>query len=198
MSELRGSRLRLKDPKEASALWGKLVCDSSMGYWDAALADVKALRVELGETTTVARSWLLHFSLFTYFKRVGATQVFLDHVIDFGTYAYANTIEVAAPHLCRYLAVAAILNRKKRSFLKRVMKIIEQEQYRYSDVFTEFLIAMVECDFPKANERIKGFAAEIEEDFFLVDFKDEVLDSNINYWQVKRVSEKQTLIYCVT
>ena len=167
------------DSLETSALWGKLVCDTGMAYWDAAIADINALRsaLESSATTTVARSWLLHYSLFTYFKRINATQMFLEHVIDFSTYAYANTIEVASPHLIRYLAAAAILNRKKRSFLKRIMKIVEQEQYAYSDPITKFLVAVLECDFAEANKLMKTLSDEAEGDYFLQDHKDELLDA---------------------
>lgn len=174
------------DSKESSARWGKLVCDTLSGAYDSARDDIEVIRADqqrestnaFSETSIVARSWLLHHSLFTYFKRVGASQIFLEHVIDFSTYNYANTIEVMAPHLVRYLAAAAILNRKRRSFLKRITKIIEQEAYNYSDEFTQFLVAIVsESDFEKANKLIRGLAAQAEDDFFLAEHKDELVNA---------------------
>jgi len=168
------------DSNEISALWGKLVCDSLIGNFDEAAKGVAALRAEQQPpvpVTVVARSWLLHHSLFTYFKRPDASHLFLDDVIDFSTYMYANTIEVNSPHLIRYLAAAAILNRKRRSFLKRVIKIMEQEAYNHEDQFAKFLMAIGESDFERANDVIKTLAAEAEEDYFLADMKEELVNS---------------------
>jgi translation initiation factor 3 subunit E len=147
-----------------------------MGFWDQTQNDIQNLRDHLDQSgTSVARATLLHYSLFTYFKRVGAAQLFLEHVIDFSTYVYANTVQIVCPYLLRYLAAAAILMRKKRSVLKKVAKMAEQEAHAYSDSFTQFLVSVTELDFPTANECLKKLAVEAETDFFLKEHKEDLI-----------------------
>nr|CAD7453497.1 unnamed protein product [Timema tahoe] len=50
-----------------------------------------------------------------------------------------TTDKTMCPHILRYLATAVIINRSRRSALKDLVKVIQQESYTYRDPITEFL-----------------------------------------------------------
>jgi translation initiation factor 3 subunit E len=71
---------------------------------------------------------LIHWSLFVFVN----TETGLDDMIDmFLTKPeYANTIQTVCPHILRYLTAAVIVTEKKRSALKDLVRLIQQESYR--------------------------------------------------------------------
>lgn len=50
-----------------------------------------------------------------------------------------STIQNSCPWILRYLAVAVVINKKRRSQLKELVKIIEQEAHTYTDPILRFL-----------------------------------------------------------
>lgn len=69
---------------------------------------------------------------------------------------YLNAIQTNAHHLLRYLATAAIVNKRRRNVLKELIKVIQQERYTYSDPVTEFLECLyVNYDFEGAQKKLR-------------------------------------------
>jgi translation initiation factor 3 subunit E len=72
----------------------------------------------------------------------------------------------------RYLAAAIITNKRRRSMLKDLVRILQCETY--SDPITEFLLKLfVEYDFDGAQTKLAECDVVLENDFFLVGCKDE-------------------------
>lgn len=68
---------------------------------------------------------------------------------------YLNAIQTYAHHLLRYLAIAVIINKRRRNSLKDLVKVIQQEQYTYRDPITEFLECLfVNYDFERAQQKL--------------------------------------------
>lgn len=68
---------------------------------------------------------------------------------------YLNAIQTNAHHLLRYLAIAVIINKRRRNSLKDLVKVIQQEQYTYRDPITEFLECLfVNYDFERAQQKL--------------------------------------------
>ena len=64
-----------------------------------------------------------------------------------------QSIRAEAPHLLRYLAAAVITNKRRRSMLKDLVRILQNEQY--SDPITEFLVCLfVDYDFEAAQQKL--------------------------------------------
>jgi len=69
---------------------------------------------------------------------------------------YLNAIQTSAPHLLRYLAIAFIVNKRRRPQFKDFIKVIQQEQHSCKDPITEFLACIyVNYDFDGAQEKMK-------------------------------------------
>ncbi|KAL5501750.1 INT6 [Sanghuangporus vaninii] len=185
-----------------SALWGKLASDILTGKWDTALEQLNELREIIDSrsptpslTTSAegamlsqlqARTWLLHWSLFVYFNHSqGRTQLLETFLAP----SYLNTIQNACPWILRYLATAAVLSRKAsaaggstssrvRHSLKEIVKVVQTEEYQYSDPITKFLKELyLEFDFEAAQRELTTAVQVVENDFFLQEFKDDFLDN---------------------
>src|SRR5687768_4060564 len=71
-------------------------------------------------------------------------------------YRYINAIQTTAPHILRYLTAAVITNKKRRSVLKDLVRVIQQESYTYRDAITEFLESLyINFDFEGAQTRLR-------------------------------------------
>lgn len=134
-----------------------------------------------------ARTWLLHWSLFVYFNHDQGRTLLLE---TFLAPAYLNTIQTACPWVLRYLATAAVLARKAsavggsttssrvRHSLKEIVRIVQTEEYQFSDPITKFLKELyLEFDFEAAQRELTTAVQVVENDFFLQEFKDEFLDN---------------------
>jgi len=198
-------------------LWGKLAAESiTLKTTDdvvAAVADIEFLadRIEKGEDNNSEnyhleqlqrRSWLLHWSLFTFFKsdiqesqdpdpslRENGAPILAK---DFPKYLKAkmievflnpknlNSIQTNCPHLLRYLSVMLICSDKKtnRKNLQTLIKVIQQEQYNYRDPITSFVeCLLVSFDFDSAQERLRECEMVLSNDYFLEHMKDEFIES---------------------
>lgn len=177
-----------------SAHWGKLASDILSGKWEVALEELNTLRDALPSSSHTddaalaqlqSRTWLLHWSLFVYFKHPQGRLLLLD---TFLSPQYLNTIQASCPWILRYLTSAAILSRKAssgssvtsrvRHAIKEVVKVIQMEEYQYSDPITNFLKELYsEFDFEAAQKELANAMKVASEDFFLNEFKDELLDN---------------------
>ncbi|CAG7846791.1 Eukaryotic translation initiation factor 3 subunit E {ECO:0000255/HAMAP-Rule:MF_03004} Short=eIF3e {ECO:0000255/HAMAP-Rule:MF_03004} [Serendipita indica DSM 11827] len=188
-----------------SAHWGKLACDILFGQWDTALEELNSLREtidsRLGSAAAnapagpnasseaalaqlQARTWLIHWSLFVYFNHAQGRSLLLD---TFLSPAYLNTIQTSCPWVLRYLAVAAIVTRKSanatsgraRHALREIVRVIQMEEYQYTDPITQFLKELyLEFDFDAAQKSLAIAEKVVENDFFLWDLKQEFLDNS--------------------
>ncbi|CAG0885950.1 unnamed protein product [Cyprideis torosa] len=63
-----------------------------------------------------------------------------DKSESYPTKQYLNAIQTMCPHILRYLAAAVITNKQhRRTVMKDLVKVIQQESYTYRDPITEFL-----------------------------------------------------------
>lgn len=69
---------------------------------------------------------------------------------------YLNAIQTMCPHVLRYLTTAVITNKRRRTVLKDLVKVIQQESYTYKDPITEFLECLyVNFDFDGAQQKLR-------------------------------------------
>merc|ERR1711976_8019 len=157
-----------------NALWGKLASEILMQDWDAALEDLNRLKDVIDNNTMASslqslqhRTWLIHWSLFVFFNHPKGR----DLIIDLFLYQpqYLNAIQTMCPHVLRYLTTAVITNKRRRTVLKDLVKVIQQESYTYKDPITEFLECLyVNFDFDGAQQKLRECETVLVNDFFLV------------------------------
>ncbi|CEQ40504.1 SPOSA6832_02116, partial [Sporobolomyces salmonicolor] len=182
-----------------SAMWGKLAADILEGSWDAALEELNGLREHIDQRGSAGpggplvalqqRTWWLHWSLFVYYNHPNGREALLESWLNQN---YLNTLQTSAPWLLRYLVAAVVISRKStlrsaaagnsarsREAVRDVVRALGQEQYQYSDAVTEFLRKLYgEVDFEGAREEMaKAAGGELEDDFFLEQFKDEFVEN---------------------
>ncbi|KAG9024032.1 eukaryotic translation initiation factor 3 subunit E [Tulasnella sp. UAMH 9824] len=187
-----------------SAQWGKLASEILSGEWDKALDELNKLKdfIESGLplpainapatanapgsaalTQLQARTWLMHWSLFVYFNAEDGRSALLETFLNS---TYLNTMQTSCPWLLRYLAAASIISRKGtaaasrtvRTSLPTIVKLIQAEQYQYSDPITTFLTDVyVDFDFEQAQKSLKDAETVLDSDFFLWEFKGEFLEN---------------------
>ena len=91
---------------------------------------------------------------------------------------YLQTIQTNCPHLLRYLTCAVICNKRKKSQFKELVKVIQQEQYAYSDPLTKFLECLyLEFDFDQAQVQLTECESAITSDYLLHELRDEFLEN---------------------
>jgi translation initiation factor 3 subunit E len=133
-----------------------------------------------------ARTWLLHWSLFVFFNlgEVQGCQALLEMFLS---PAYLNTIQTSCPHLLRYIVAAAIITRRtpkpagtrgNRDHIKDLTRIVQMEEYQYSDPVTNFLKELFgDFDFEKAQERLTIAEEVVRSDFFLSGSVDQFVEN---------------------
>ncbi|XP_075224581.1 eukaryotic translation initiation factor 3 subunit e [Lycorma delicatula] len=171
------------DKNYLNVLWGKLASEILLQNWEAALEDLTKLREFIDGNTFGSslqllqqRTWLIHWSLFVFFNHSKGR----DLIIDMFLYKpnYLNAIQTMCPHILRYLATAVIINRSRRSALKDLVKVIQQESYTYKDPITEFLEHLyVNFDFEGARQKLHECEAVLLSDFFLVACLEEFVEN---------------------
>jgi len=165
-----------------SALWGKLGGNILLEKWDNALNDLHELKdaIDSGDYGTSLeqlqqRTWLIHWALFIFFNhqngRTGIIDLFFQE-------RYLNTIQTNCPHILRYLATASITNKKRKTVVKDLIKVLQQAQNQYKDPITEFLECLyIHFDFDGAQQKLRECEEVLENDFFLVACKDEFIEN---------------------
>ena len=107
--------------------------------------------------TLQQRTWLIHWGLFVYFNHSKGRDLLIDHCLVSDP-QYLNAIQTQCPHILRYLSVAVIANKRRRSnnMMKELVKIIEQESYAYRDPITDFISCLyIDYDFDGAQKKLK-------------------------------------------
>jgi translation initiation factor 3 subunit E len=143
--------------KVLAASWGRLACEILLANWDQANEELNRLRDLIENKSQFThvqllqqRTWLLHWSLFIFFQHPKGRDMIVDL---FFLPQFINTLQVTCPYLLRYLTGTVILNKRRRSVLKDLVKIIQQEMHNYRDPVTDFLNCLQgDCDFEKAQK----------------------------------------------
>lgn len=172
------------DKNYLNASWGKLASEILTQDWDTALEDITKVREyidnNMGTQSPLQvlqqRTWLIHWSLFVFFNHIKGR----DMIIDMFLYRphYLNAIQTMCPHILRYLAAAVIVNRSRRSALKDLVKVIQQESYTYRDPITEFLEHLyVNFDFDGARQKLQECQEVLCNDFFLIALLNEFVEN---------------------
>ncbi|KAL9981461.1 hypothetical protein ACROYT_G010167 [Oculina patagonica] len=171
------------DRNTLNALWGKLGSEILMQNWETALEDLNRLKDVIesnnaGGTLQMLqeRTWLIHWSLFVFFNHPKGR----DLIIDLFLYQpqYLNAIQTTCPHILRYLTTAVITNKRRRTVLKDLVKVIQQESYTYKDPITEFLECLyVNFDFDGAQQKLRECETVLLNDFFLVACLDDFIEN---------------------
>ncbi|ORX53681.1 eukaryotic translation initiation factor 3, subunit 6 [Hesseltinella vesiculosa] len=165
-----------------SASWGKMAAEILEGNWDAALEEIQYLREIIDQKNFTAplqqlqqRTWLIHWSLFVFFNHPKGR----DGIVDlFFAPAYLNTIQTTCPWILRYLATAVVVNRRRKTQMKELVKIIEQEGYEYRDPVTEFIEALfIKFDFEDAQKKLKECEYVLSHDFFLAATEEDFMEN---------------------
>jgi len=91
---------------------------------------------------------------------------------------YVNTIQTTCPHVLRYLTTAVITNKRRRTVLKDLVQVIQQESYTYRDPITEFLECLyVNFDFDAAQQKLRECEKVLSNDFFVVGCIEEFVEN---------------------
>eukprot|EP00287_Rhodomonas_sp_CCMP768_P009135 CAMPEP_0196723696 /NCGR_PEP_ID=MMETSP1091-20130531/5763_1 /TAXON_ID=302021 /ORGANISM="Rhodomonas sp., Strain CCMP768" /LENGTH=453 /DNA_ID=CAMNT_0042065683 /DNA_START=9 /DNA_END=1370 /DNA_ORIENTATION=- len=170
-----------------SALWGKLAAEILLEKWEDAIADLNQLREVIDARHFPSplqqlqqRTWLIHWSLFVYFKpELASYPNFRSEVIDlFFSERYLQTIQTNCPHILRYLTTAVITNPRRRGVLKDLVRIIQQEHHTYRDPITEFVeCLLVNFDFDSAQEKLRQCEQVLGTDYFLQSLREEFIQN---------------------
>ncbi|KAE8741449.1 hypothetical protein FOCC_FOCC013049 [Frankliniella occidentalis] len=166
-----------------NVLWGKLASEILVQNWDTALDDLNKLREFIDSNQFPSslhvlqqRTWLIHWSLFVFFNHTKGR----DLIIEMFLYRphYLNAIQTMCPHILRYLATAVIINRTRRTALKDLVKVIQQESYTYRDPITEFIEHLyVNFDFDGARQKLHECQTVLFNDFFLIACLEEFVEN---------------------
>jgi translation initiation factor 3 subunit E len=81
------------------------------------------------------RAWLLHWSLFLFFKHEDKVKSFLELSLESN---YDLTMELMCRHLLRYL-FGSLLISKKKDALSTLKGFVKETSYKFSDEYTEFV-----------------------------------------------------------
>lgn len=168
--------------KSVSAVWGKFASEILIQQWDSALDDMSRLKeiIDSRSFTTPLqqlqqRTWLIHWSLFVFFNHHNGRNGIIDM---FFQERYLNTIQTNCPHILRYLTTAVLTNKRRRTVLKDLVKVIQQESYTYKDPITEFLeMLYVHFDFEGAQKKLLECETVLKNDFFLVACHEEFIEN---------------------
>ncbi|KAI9659243.1 MAG: eukaryotic translation initiation factor 3 subunit E [Trizodia sp. TS-e1964] len=181
--------LSTDNDKVAYATWGKLASDILIGNWDSAMEEVQKVK-ELIDTKLFSnplaqlqhRTWLIHWSLFPFFNYEPARETICEMLFSA---PFINTIQTNCPWILRYLAAAVITNRSRnkntgqyQKQLKDIIRIVERENYEYSDPVTNFIKALyIDFDFEEAQKKLSEAEEVLRGDFFLCSAADSFVDS---------------------
>lgn len=166
-----------------SCIWGKMACEILMGRSETALEQFNFLKEKIEQNASlshaealVQRIWLLHWSLFVLFDQGRAS---CEGVIDlFLHHQYFNTISISCVWLLRYLAIAIIINKRRRSHIKDFVNIIQNENIITEDPFVLLIKDLcIDYDFDAARAHFSICKELIYIDFFTQRFAEEFIES---------------------
>ena len=164
------------DGRGFRALWGKFASEILLKNWDAAMTDLLKLRDAIDERgfpplqALQQRSWLCHWSLFVFFNHAKGH----DGIIDlFLSEKYLQAIQTNCPWLLRYLTCAVVINKRRRSTLKDLVRVVSQETDLSGDPTTSFLDSLyIKFDFDEAQKTLANCETALKADYFLCNCAD--------------------------
>ena len=119
---------------------------------------------ESPSTLLYMRAWLLHWSMFVFFRQPRGLDALLDLYLH---PVYLNTIQTACPWLLTYVAAAALSSKKKKSLIKELIKLQRQER-DWNDCLVQFLDAIhVTFDLKTALKKWSDVETFFKQDYFL-------------------------------
>jgi len=165
-----------------NALWGKYAAEILTQNWETAMNDMSLLKDSIEQRPNSThlfllhqRTWFIHWSLFVFFNHLRGRDSIIDVLLQPN---YVNTIQMSCPWILRYLATAVIINKKRRSVLKDLVRIIQAESVNYRDPVTEFIEALyVSYDFDLARVKLRECEEVLSNDFFLVAAKEDFIEN---------------------
>ncbi|CAB3408755.1 unnamed protein product [Caenorhabditis bovis] len=162
------------DPNYLNALYGKLASEILLQEWEHARDDLLKLRAYIDANPfdtdwelVNQRAWLMHWALFVFFNYPKGRDEIIEMFLN--QQSYLNAIQVLAPHLLRYLAVAVVTSKsRQKNSLKDLIKVIDIERHNYEDPVTDFLTCLyIKHDFDEAQEKLQQCEKVLSNDFFL-------------------------------
>eukprot|EP00162_Nutomonas_longa_P000342 comp10413_c0_seq1/m.12639 comp10413_c0_seq1/g.12639 ORF comp10413_c0_seq1/g.12639 comp10413_c0_seq1/m.12639 type:complete len:451 (-) comp10413_c0_seq1:79-1431(-) len=159
-------------PMVYHAHWGRLAALVLSKQYEPAIEEISRIRdaiesrmFESAAAQLHQRAWLMHWALFIMFNHGNGKSAAIDLFLS---EKYVQALQIAAPHLIRYLAVAVVTSKRRRPMLKDLVNIIRQEGYIYRDPVTIFIECLyVRFDFDEAQQRLVECETLLKSDFFL-------------------------------
>ncbi|XP_065567081.1 uncharacterized protein LOC136031433 isoform X2 [Artemia franciscana] len=174
-----------EDKNYLSSIWGKLASEILMQNFDAALEELIRLKEYIDNLSTFQsplnalqeRTCFIHWSLFVYFNHPKGRDLLVETFLH--QPQYLNAIQTTCPHILRYLTTAVIMNKSnRRTVLKDLVRVIQQESYAYKDPITEFIEHLyANFDFDAAQKKLRECREVILHDFFLVALLDDFIEN---------------------
>ncbi|TGZ59368.1 hypothetical protein CRM22_009119 [Opisthorchis felineus] len=176
--------------RHLDACWGRLASEILVQNWNEAMDDLEKLKDAIDCQTEERpsshtclmqlqqRTWLLHWSLFVFFNHPQGKEKLIEWFMQNPT--HLNAIQTLAPHLLRYLTVCVITStdKKKKSLIRDLVYLIQQESYSYRDPVTEFLECLfVKFDFDGTQQKLRTCETVLPNDFFLTGCFEEFIEN---------------------
>jgi len=168
------------DPNYLNALYGKLASEILCQEFNHAKDDLIKLRAYIDSDPFDTelellqhRSWLLHWSLFVFFNLPKGRDDLIELFLN--SQPYLNAIQIACPHLLRYVSVSVVTCKsKQKNTLKDLMRVIDVERNSYRDPVTDFLSCLyLDFDFDEAQKKLRECEDVLLNDFFLTGLLDD-------------------------
>jgi len=169
-------------------LWGELSSCILLQQWQESLEALNRLKEHIDSAIfpnalhlLQQRTWLIHWGLFVYFNHENGKEMLIEMLLSKAhntrQQPYLNAVQTICPHILRYLTVAVITSRKRRDYMKELIKVIQQESYTYRDPITEFVECLcVNYDFDGAQRKLRECENVFAKDFFLVSLQPLFID----------------------
>ncbi|OAF71968.1 hypothetical protein A3Q56_00259 [Intoshia linei] len=165
--------LHYADPLYFSVSWGLAISSILIEEWSEAANHLQFV-MENSESYNQNKKnmdilvndlWIIHASVFVYFRLSNGREQFTDKILD--KPLYMNAMQNCCPYMFRYYAFT-VVSSNKRNAIKDLVKILEAEREIYSDPITEFVLALFsDFDFDSARKNLDECKKIFEIDYFL-------------------------------
>ncbi|KAI0979282.1 hypothetical protein GJ496_000829 [Pomphorhynchus laevis] len=170
-----------------NCLWGKLTVNILSRNFKDAVFDIRRLneqidKMALADTPSSIilkqRSWLIHYSLFVYYRIENG----LEHLVNFclNDKIYLSTLQLLCPYLMHYITTAALITSdRKRNIIEDVIRLFDDNSDQtYIDPTGDLIKAVcINFDFNNANELLSRAEEAVANDFFMCSFVQDFMKS---------------------